>query len=256
MEQNGGEQAATPNRDAEPDNDATAPPSLRQATRAHVVPFAAWMLLLLLLPLLDVPSAWGYAIRTAVCLLLLACLRPWRWYEGLRPGHVLLAAVVGVAVCAVWVLPESPWLGGRGAVQSFYLRYLVLPFGKLPEPPLFPPFAPENCGWLLTVTRLVGSAFVIAAIEEFFWRGFLYRWLLRQDFPSVGLDTFDARAFLLTAVLFGFEHNRWLAGIIAGLAYGWLAVRTHDLWAAALAHVVTNLVLGIYVLATGQYGFW
>ncbi|NCO37440.1 MAG: CAAX prenyl protease-related protein [Armatimonadetes bacterium CG_4_10_14_3_um_filter_66_18] len=231
-------------------------PEQRHAARAHLVPFAVWMALLFLLPILEVPSGLGYAVRTAVCLLLLVGLRPWRWYEAFRLRHAWLALAVGVAVCAVWVLPESPWIGGGGGVQRLYLKYCVLPFGKLPEPVLFPPCAPENCGWLLTVTRLVGSAFVIAAIEEFFWRGFLYRWLLRQDFLSVGLGVFGARAFVLTAVLFGFEHNRWLAGILAGLAYGWLAVRTRDLWAAALAHVVTNLLLGVYVLTTGQYGFW
>jgi membrane protease YdiL (CAAX protease family) len=42
----------------------------------------------------------------------------------------------------------------------------------------------------------------------------------------------------------------------AGAVYGLLAVRTGDIWAAALAHGLTNLALGAYVLLCGRYGFW
>ena len=48
----------------------------------------------------------------------------------------------------------------------------------------------------------------------------------------------------------------FLVGILAGLAYGLLLIRTRDIWAAVTAHVVTNLLLGFYVLVMGAYGFW
>ena len=57
-------------------------------------------------------------------------------------------------------------------------------------------------------------------------------------------------------LLFGFEHQRWLVGILAGLAYLWLMLRTRDIWAAIVAHVITNFLLGLYVLAAGAYAFW
>ena len=104
--------------------------------------------------------------------------------------------------------------------------------------------------------RLLGSAVVIAPIEEFFWRGFLYRWLLAKDFLVVSLSTFRPGLFLLVALAFGFEHDRWLAGLVAGLIYGALILRTRDIWAACVAHAITNFLLGLYVLATGAYGFW
>ena len=44
--------------------------------------------------------------------------------------------------------------------------------------------------------------------------------------------------------------------MLAGMAYGWLTVRTGSVWAAALSHGVTNLLLGVYVIASRQYGFW
>lgn len=226
------------------------------ATRAHFAPFVTWMLLIFLLPRIGIPEALGYALRTGLCLGLFVWYRPWRWYAGLQTRHLLAAALMGVVVCVVWVLPESPWFGAYPGLQSFYLKYLMLPFGKLPDPIDISPFAPEYCGWFLTGTRLFGSAFVIAVIEEFFWRGFLYRWLQDQDFLAVDLGKLNVPMFLLVCLFFGFEHSQWFVGILAGLGYGWLAVRTRDLWAAALAHVITNLLLGLYVLASGQYGFW
>ncbi len=66
---------------------------------------------------------------------------------------------------------------------------------------------------------------------------------------------FDASAFLWTVGLFALEHNRWLAGALAGALYGWVALRK-GLWAAILAHVVTNLVLALYVIESGEWAFW
>ena len=58
------------------------------------------------------------------------------------------------------------------------------------------------------------------------------------------------------AIAFGFEHARWFVGIIAGVAYGLLYVKTRNLWSAILAHIITNWLLGLYVLRTQAYQFW
>lgn len=136
------------------------------------------------------------------------------------------------------------------------MKYAVLPWGRLPDVVSPPPYAPETCGWPLAVVRLLGSAFVISFIEEFFWRGFIGRWIAARDFRSVDLGVFVRNAFFITALLFGLEHDRWLVGIVAGLAYGALVLKTRDLWAAGIAHALTNFLLGLYVLSSGAYGFW
>ncbi len=229
---------------------------LERAMWAHVVPFAVWIFLM---PLLGDPSGWNYAIRTVVCLALLIGLRPYRHYPALRIRNLPLAFAVGIAVFVVWVFPESPWMERHApAAHEFYRRYLVglWPFGRLPEPLKKFPYAPETAGWTFSLIRLAGSAFVIAIIEEFFWRGFVYRWMQARNWLSLDPGKFDRVAFGLTALVFGVEHEQWFAGVLAGVAYGWLYLRTRDLWAAAAAHVVTNFVLGWYVLATGAYHFW
>jgi len=220
---------------------------------SHALPFAVWLALMVVPGL---PPAWNYALRTVVCLVLFMRLCPSRWYVHLQIRNLPLAFVVGVAVFAVWVLPESSWVGRWPALQDFYFRWAVLPLGKMPEPLTVFPYAPEVCGWPLALIRLGGSALVIAAIEEFFWRGLAYRWLIGKEFTKIDLGTLRWPILLAVSVCFGLEHDRWMAGIFAGLAYGLLVIRTRDIWSAVIAHVVTNLLLGLYVLAVGAYGFW
>jgi hypothetical protein len=73
---------------------------------------------------------------------------------------------------------------------------------------------------------------------------------------NVDLGKLDVAMLLAASLVFGLEHDRWLVGALAGLAYGYLVVRTRDLWSAVIAHAVTNFLLACYVLATGSYSFW
>ena len=64
------------------------------------------------------------------------------------------------------------------------------------------------------------------------------------------------KAFVVTVLLFGFEHNLWLAGIVAGAAYGFLYVRHRTLWSPILAHALTNGLLGAWIVYTGNWTYW
>lgn len=231
----------------------TATAGIQAPVWAHVLPFVLW---LFLMQMLGDPTGWSYAVRTAAGVAALGYWRPWRWYPPLSARHLAPAVAIGLAVFAGWVILESPWTVRWPAMQSAYATWGILPVGRLPEPMEHRFYAPEVCGWPLTAVRILGSGLVISAIEEFFWRGFVYRWIVDQDFLNVDLGVFRPGAFVLAALFFGLEHQRWLAGFLCGLAYGWLVLRTRDIWAAATAHAVTNLVLGVYVVATDHYHFW
>lgn len=248
----------------------------RRVLLGHVLPFAVWVGVILLLQAMEAAGAcprwlypWSYAVKAAACAGLFVWLKPWRCYPALQRRHVWPALGVGAAVAAVWILPETPGFGRLApAAQAFYHRWLIMMPGTLPDYfnpdfyPALPPghaslaFAPEEAGWALTLAKLAGSAAVIAVIEEFFFRGFFYRWLRKGAFWTLPLGAFDAQAFWTVVAVFGLEHDRWFAGLVAGAVYGWLTVRTGDVWCAALAHGVTNLLLGVYVIVSRQYGFW
>jgi hypothetical protein len=108
----------------------------------------------------------------------------------------------------------------------------------------------------LIAVRLIGAAVVVPVMEELFWRSFLMRYLINPDFRSVPMGAFSWFSFLGVAILIGLEHHRVIVGIAVGLLYNLLLVRQKNLRGVILAHGVTNLGLGIYVLLTGSWMFW
>ena len=110
--------------------------------------------------------------------------------------------------------------------------------------------------WPLALARLAGLALVVPVMEELFWRSFLLRWLASRDFMRVEPRRVGVKAFLITTALFALEHDRWLAGAIAGAAYNWLYMRSGNLWVPIAAHALTNLILGCWILATESWQYW
>ena len=214
----------------------------------YVAPFAAWIALQTALP----ATAWAYAARTVVTALVGAyCL----WWGGSRscataaisPLRLSIGLLAGVLVTVLWIAPEC---------STFYRTWFCWPIGSLPASSTGPsPYEPATCGWALTIAKLVGSAFVIAPVEEVFFRSFLYRWLQKRDFLSVPLSRFNLSAFLWMVFLFTLEHDRPLAAAVAGAVYGLVAIR-FGLTSAIVAHVTTNLLLAIYVIHQNAWAFW
>lgn len=235
---------------------------IKVATWGHVAPFVFWIAAIFFAGQFawedgSAGRAWVYVVQTVVGAGLFLYFRPWRWYTPLAWHNVPLACAVGVAVFVIWVFPETDWLGDRApGLRELYLRLFILPPWSTPEPVTISPYDPVINGWFLAIMRLIGSAFVIAIIEEFFWRGWLYRWLLGRNFLKVDLGSWNTGVFIAVSAVFAVEHMQWAVGFVAGVAYLWLMIRTRDIWAAALAHVITNFLLGVYVLYYSKFEFW
>jgi hypothetical protein len=111
--------------------------------------------------------------------------------------------------------------------------------------------------WVYMVARIAGSSLVVPPLEEVFYRSFLYRMFVKADFRVMPLSQFHGLSFVVTSAIFGFMHpDRWLAGILCGLAYQWLVIRKGRLGDAMTAHAVTNLLLGLWVVSKGAWNFW
>jgi uncharacterized protein len=116
--------------------------------------------------------------------------------------------------------------------------------------------AGSGLAWFFMVVRILGSTLVVPFMEEIFFRSFLYRYLANPDFEQVPLGAWRWGPFLATSVLFGFEHNQWLAGILCGFVYQGLVCLKGRLGDAILAHALTNFLLGLWVVNRGAWNFW
>ena len=165
------------------------------------------------------------------------------------------AVVTGVVVFVVWVGldPIVP------TQQEIWVKLGLSRSPAIPTP-VWNPFVQFGSltalGWFFVTVRVLGSSLVVPPLEEVFYRSFLYRWIARPDFASVPLGQFAWKPFLFTALIFGFAHNEWLAGILCAATYQGLVCRRKRLGDAITAHAITNFLLGVWVVCRGAWHFW
>lgn len=215
---------------------------------ARGAPFALFIGLLMLganLSLVASANAaapWLVVARGA--LVALALVWFWPSYSELRKppathaAHWVLALVAGFGVFLIWIFLDQNW-----AVLS--------------RPPGFVARLTDGgTDWPLGLARLAGFALAVPVMEELFWRSLVLRWIEQHDFLALAPRRIGVRAFLIVTLLFAFEHENWVAGAIAGMIYNGLYMRSGNLWVPILAHAVTNVTLGVWILYTQNWQFW
>ena len=228
-----------------------SPAILNQSITARTAPFGVYILFLALagaltawFTSLGLDARWIYALRVAtVALLLLLFAKSYHelnWSQArLDFRSWLLSIAFGVIVFLLWILPWPHW----AVMQSDGAGFSPLR-------------ADSSLDSLQAAIRWSGAALVVPVMEELFWRSFLLRWIKNQDFLNVDPAKVGWFAFVVVAVLFGLEHSLWLAGLLAGVAYNGLYMLRKTLWAPIVAHAVTNAMLGIWVIQTGNWQYW
>jgi len=224
----------------------------------YVVPMGIYMVFLLIQSHWPDGLVWLYPLKTTVVAASLLGFR--KKYEEVRMppsatamtgdwGNAFisysLAVAVGLVAIFVWILadPFYPWMtrliGGKPSVP-------------------FDPTTIESVPWRCVFIgfRVFGAVVVVAYMEEIFWRGYLIRWIDGKDFKRVPVGTYSWKSFGITAVLFGLEHEQWLAGMVCGVLYNWLYCRRKDLFTCVLAHSTSNAALAAWVLWQGDWKFW
>jgi CAAX prenyl protease-like protein len=213
---------------------------------AYVVPMVAFLLVTQLEPHAGAKYPLVYIAKMVVvtiCVLLFrAPLRDFR-----PEGRVLLPAIlVGAAVFAEWI-----WLGPLTHYPHLPLgssRAEYNPFVAIANPAL-------RVGFL--AARFYGLVLLVPIVEEVFWRSFLLRYITDPDrFWRQKPWDYSWTAFAVVAVGFGLSHPEWLEAMICAAAYGLLLRQTRSLFACVVAHSVTNLMLGVYVVTQHEWKFW
>ena len=225
--------------------------------RAYFAPFIAFLGLLMLGGVVrsvfdgrsywafSVPQYWIHPLQIVVCGGLLA--HYWRHYELRPPKRILFTITIGIFAFVLWVSP---------------LAYLVENIiHRAARTPGFDPafFGADGWAYFLNVgCRFVRLVVIVPLVEEIFWRGFLLRWLIRDEFTTIPFGSYERMSFIIVTVLFMVEHAPadYPAALLTGALFNFVAIRTRSLSSCVLVHAVTNLLLGLYILHTGQTGFW
>lgn len=161
-----------------------------------------------------------------------------------------LSVAVGILGIVVWVVLAqlqrewSPqlglkWLGGS-ATRSAYN-----PLEQLAGTPWAVAFL---------AVRFLGLALVVPMIEEFFLRGFVLRYFTHPDWWKVPFGTWHTTGIAVMTLAAVATHPAELLAAIAWFSLvTWLMLRTKNIWDCVAAHAVTNLLLGVYVVATNNW---
>ncbi|MGJ8673299.1 CAAX prenyl protease-related protein [Rubritalea sp.] len=245
-------------------------------TYAHVVPFAAFLILNLFMQIANEsglewahpdapwwrewPEQWMYPLQTLIIGGLLAFF--WKQYE-FRPFKGLgLATLLGVVGIGIWILPTHLFdVFGFTEDNVGFLEH----FGVMPRRDGFNPSDLDGefgaLGiWSSTIFRFLRAVVIVSFVEEIFWRGFLMRFLLNPDGnywkKPFGLASW--KTYLIVTACFMGIHAPvdYLGAFFFGSLMYFLAVRTKSLSACILMHAVANLIMGIYALQFGKYGLW
>lgn len=175
-----------------------------------------------------------------------------RSYPSFSKAGLGLAFIAGFAGCVVWIALAKLQAATPG-IQA------LLDLIQQGNRAAYDPFAGEGATAsriAFVAVRMIGLAVVVPIMEEIFWRGFLARYLISEDFRSVPQGKFTLFSFAIVTLAFTAVHPEILAALVWGAAINLLYRKTANLWACVAMHSVTNLLLGIYILATGEWQLW
>lgn len=183
---------------------------------------------------------WIYPLQAVLCGVLLIWYR--RVYAALRPRHIFFSIGIGAVVFVLWIAPQA-FFGFTARTVGF-------------NPDTF--HAWPAAYWFTVGFRFLRLVVVVPLVEEIFWRGFLLRYFIDERFSRVSVGTFSWLSFSAVTVGFTLVHSPadWVAAFITGALYNAVAYRTKSIGSCVIAHALTNLLLGCWIMHTKQWGFW
>ena len=148
------------------------------------------------------------------------------------------ALATGAGVFAVWLLAS---------------RYLLQPSGI---PDALAAFSPGGRG-LWIASHALASVVTVPIAEELAYRGFLMRRIASAEFQTLPYRQVGWMGLLVSSVVFGLSHGSlWAPGVLAGLAYGLLVMRSGRIGDSVAAHATTNALIVATVLLEQRWQLW
>jgi len=177
-----------------------------------------------------------YPLRVVAIVIVLCYFR--KSYNGIGWKWTWQSPAIGTAVFIIWILME-PNVDSSKTALSQSLAELT---------------SGSAAVWL--IFRVLGSVITVPLAEELAFRGYLMRKLIAKDFENAALGQFTWFSFIITSLLFGLLHERWVAGTLAGMGYALALYRRRQIGDAVIAHMTTNALIAIFVLTQGRWSLW
>lgn len=223
---------------------------IRSPSLPYIGPFLAFLGLLALsraVPFSALTVQAGFVACMLAVIAAVARMAP-DLQSGFRVRNWIGTVLLGIFVFVIWIGPDQLLPGYRHHWLFENALMGTAAAGLSPES--------HSQGAVLWL-RAFRAVAIVPLVEELFWRAWLMRWIVSDNFLSVPLGTWSVRAFWMVAVLFASEHGSyWDVGLAAGLLYNWWMIRTKSLADLVVAHAVTNACLSAYVVLAGKWEYW
>jgi exosortase E/protease (VPEID-CTERM system) len=183
--------------------------------------------------------------------------------SGFESLYWLRLVAVGLALCYSWPrLQGLDWrCSWRGPLAGLAVFGLWIVTAHLLTQPAAMPLALAALPPLLRASWVAGHLLVslgaVPIAEELAFRGYLLRRIAAADFESLPPRSIATWPLLLSSLVFGLCHGAlWLPGMIAGVTYGLVFIRSQRMGEAIAAHATANALIAVCVLVDSQWQLW
>lgn len=144
--------------------------------------------------------------------------------------QIYIATTFGIIGFSVWVIT---------------LRYQLIQFPHESIPAEWPYFIQLSVNSII----LIGAILVMPVISELFWRSFMLRYLIEQNFKAVPLGQFQLFSFSLVVILATITSEYVVAVATVCALQNILIIWQKNLRCCIISAVVTATLLSLYLLS-------
>ncbi len=200
-------------------------------------------------------NLYPFVYTLKIILTSLAIVWVWPGYRQFPWKVNRLGVVVGIVGAVLWISINKgqqfisadllkDW--GLGSLTKLGARSGFNPLHELRDNP--------GWAWQFLAIRFFGLVIIVPIIEEFFLRGFLMRYFIEYDWWKVPFATMTPLAILVGIGVPMLMHPQELiAAFVWFSMVTWLMFHTRNIWDCVVAHGVTNLLMGLWVVYSGDW---
>ena len=151
--------------------------------------------------------------------------------------NLLIGAIAGILVFSQWYI-----LIILGILQPEQINIFALWEGVR--------------AYIIIVFIAVTFTLIFPIANELFWRAFLLRYFIKQDFMTIPIGYFNAFSFVMVIILSGLPTSNYtLHLVISNIIYTSLVLWRKNIYCSIIAHTITNAGI-LFISIAKQTSFY